>query len=287
MSVAPLGAGDTVLCTATMNFGSLRAFIAAAGKTGFSAISMCGGDYKQAKANGFSDADIRGLLADHDLRVAEFDGVIDWLNPLPTSQGAGYDLNIPFFGHTEAEFFAMAAAMGARSLTAVDPFEGSAPLERMVEAFAGLCDRAAEHGLLVHLEFLSWGAVPDLATAWDIVRMADRANGGLVLDTLHLIRSGSRDMLAEIPADRIFATQFCDGMLQRSSDRFTDAANRLWPCEGQFELPSILRDLQARGCTAPLGVEVMNEDTRAMPASEIAERASAALTALKRDAQLS
>lgn len=131
--MAALGPDDTVLCTATMGFGALREFAEAAGSAGFSAISLSGGDYKSARAAGLSDADIRSLLADNNLRVAELDGVVDWLFPLPDRQGAGYDLDIPFFGHSQDTFFAIAEALDARSISAVDPFLRTAPLEQMAE----------------------------------------------------------------------------------------------------------------------------------------------------------
>src|SRR5262249_61387056 len=58
------------------------------------------------------------------------------------------------------------------------------------ESCARLCDRAREHGLLVHLEFLPWAGIPDLAMACEIVRGAARPNGGLLVDSWHLFRSG-------------------------------------------------------------------------------------------------
>ena len=285
--MSDLGPHDTVLCTAMMGFGSLRTFIESAGAAGFSAISIAIGDYKEGRASGLSHADIRSLLADNGVRVAELDGIVTWLRPLPIEQGEGYGLDHPFFGPDAEEFFAMAAALRARSVTVVDPFAGTAPLDQMVEAFASACDRAAEQGLLVHLEFLSWGPVANLATAWDIVRLADRPNGGIMLDTLHLMRSGSRELLAKIPSERIFATQFCDGTAERISDPFSDAANRLWLCEGQFDLAGILREVRANGCTAPLGIEVMNDESRAMAPVDIAKRAFESLSRLKQQAQSS
>lgn len=276
-----LGAADTVLCTAMMGFGPLRGFIEAAGAAEFDAISVSGGDYKSARAAGLSDADIRSLLSDNNLRVAELDGIVDWLRPLPNGQGLGYSLVNPFFGHTTDEFLAIGSALGARSVTVVDPFAGTVPLAQMVDAFGGICDRAREQGLLVHLEFLSWGPVPDLATAWDIVRLANCSNGGIMLDTLHLMRSGSRALLAQIPGEKILATQFCDGTATRTGDAFDDAANRLMPGEGEFGLPAILAHLRQSGSNAPLGIEVMSDKTRNMTPTDLAEQANISLTMLK------
>ena len=285
--MAALGPDDTVLCTATMGFGALRDFAEAAGGAGFSAISLSGGDYKSARAQGLSDGDIRSLLADNNLRVAELDGVVDWLFPLPDRQGAGYDLDIPFFGHSQDAFFAMAEVLDARSISVVDPFLRTAPLDRMAEAFARLCDRAADHGLLVHLEFLSWGPVPDLGTAWEIVRLAGRDNGGIMLDVLHLMRSGGREVLSGIPGERILATQFCDGRLARQGDCFADAANREWPGQGEFVLPALLRELRAAECMAPLGVEVMGEATAGLSPREIARRAHEGLEHVREASRVS
>ena len=115
------------------------------------------------------------------------------------------------FGFGERELFAVADAVGARSLNAVDVFGGTWSLDEAAAAFAGLCDRAAEHGLLVHLEFLPWSRIPDLATAWQVVRGADRPNGGLMLDAWHYFRSGpDGTLLRSIPGASILGVQLCD-----------------------------------------------------------------------------
>ena len=279
--MSTLGFEDNVLCTTAMSSRSLREFCEAAGIAGFSAISLAGSDYKEARSSGLSDPDIRMLLADNGLQVAELDGIVDWLKPLPGAQESGFDVTLPFFGHTEEDFYTIADAVDARSVTAADPFPSSESLDEKVEAFARLCDRAAEHGLLVHLEFLSWGPVPDLATGWDVVRTADRPNGGLTIDTLHLIRSGSRDSLPSIPAEKIFSTQFCDGPEERVGNRFSDAANRQLLGEGDFGLASILRELENMGCSAPLGFEVMNPALSAKSAVEVARIAYESVARLR------
>lgn len=195
-----LGPGDTVLCT-TMGFGPLRAFVEAASSAGFSAISLSGGDYKAARSAGMSDPDIRTLLADNAIRVAELDGVVDWLRPLPREQGQDTVWTIPSSVIHKAKIFDMAGHWARvrlrRSTRSWALFHGM----KWPEAFARLCDRAADFCLLVHLEFLSWGPVPDPVTASDVVRLANRPNGGLVLDTLHLMRSGGLNLSQIAPED--------------------------------------------------------------------------------------
>ena len=164
-----LGAGDTVLCS-----GTLRA--ASPSGSGWRRPGgplhrhlAVGRDYQVARDEGLGDQDIRLLLDDHGLSVGELDPAWWWL------PGAS-EIHIPpehdyeqIFRYTEPELFAVADAVGARSLNAVDVFGGTWSLDEAATAFAGLCDRAADHGLLVHLEFLPWSRIPDLATAWQVV----------------------------------------------------------------------------------------------------------------------
>ena len=56
------------------------------------------------------------------------------------------------FCHAESEMFAIADALGARSINAADVLGGRWDVDDAAAAFSALCDRAAEHGLLVHLD---------------------------------------------------------------------------------------------------------------------------------------
>ena len=59
----------------------------------------------------------------------------------------------------------------------------------MIDAFGALCDRAGDD-LTVALEFMPYSGVPDLATAWQVVEGAGRANSGLIVDVWHWARAG-------------------------------------------------------------------------------------------------
>ena len=108
-----LGPNDLVLCTTTMGPRPLREFLAAAGAAGFTGVSLSGGDYKTARASGLSDADIRAMLANNGLSVADLDSAVDWFRPLPRQSETEFDLSQPFFGHSISEFLDMAGAVGA------------------------------------------------------------------------------------------------------------------------------------------------------------------------------
>ena len=93
------------------------------------------------------------------------------------------------------------------------PYTGDpAPVEEVVDALGRFADRAAEIGLLLHLEQIPTSMVPDLGTALEIVRGVDRPNAGLVLDTFHLARSGcTPEELSAVDPATVFHVQLCDG----------------------------------------------------------------------------
>jgi sugar phosphate isomerase/epimerase len=80
----------------------------------------------------------------------------------------------------------------------------------LVERFGSLCDRAAV-GVTVVMEFLPIFAVASLGQALGVVRDAARPNSGVLVDTLHLARSGaSADDLAPVNARLLPYLQLAD-----------------------------------------------------------------------------
>ena len=76
-----------------------------------------------------------------------------------------------------------AAELGVRHvLVASGPAERAAVVER----FGELCERAGPGGVVVVLEFLPIFTVATLADAVAVVTEADRPNGAVLVDTLHL-----------------------------------------------------------------------------------------------------
>jgi sugar phosphate isomerase/epimerase len=279
----PLGPDDLVLCSGTLPRATpFLERLEAARAAGFTAISLWGRDYAQARADGWSDADLRAMLADHGVAVAELDPAWWW------TPGAS-EIHIPpehdpfdVFRFGEAELFALADAVGARSLNAVDVFGGPFTLEQAAEAFAALCDRAAAHGVLVHLEFLPWTKVPDVATAWEVVRLADRPNGGMCVDSWHFFR-GNPDFgsLRQVPGDRVLNIQLDDAPAAPEEDLMTATLHdRLLPGDGELDLAALVATLSDIGATSPIGVEVFSDSLHALGPAEAARQAGTSVRSL-------
>ncbi len=278
-----LGATDLVLCSGTLPRAvSFRERVDAAVAGGFRGISLWGRDYERAQADGFTDADMRALLADKGLEVAELDPVWWWL------PGAA-DIHIPddvdpmhVFCFGEKELFAIADAVGARSVNATDVFGGAWNTDDAAEAFAQLCDRAAEHNLLVHLEGLPWSQIPDVGSAWEIVRRADRPNGGIVVDAWHFFRAGADfDALRAVPGNKVLSIQLDDGPAA-AEDNLLHATlhDRLLPGAGEFDLATLVATLRAIDAVAPIGVEVFSDELHARGPIEAARAAGDATRGL-------
>ena len=269
-----LGFGDLVLCAGTVALSGFAERAAAAAEAGFAALSLFPQDYRRARESGLGDAELRAILRDHDLAVAEIDPLLSWV----TGDAAGAGLNErgrAFLASGEDEFYAIADALGARSINAALADPGPVDLERVADAFGALCDRAAAHELLVTLEFLPWTRIRDAATAASLVERAGRANGGVMLDAWHHFRSGAPH--ASIPAARVFGIQLSDAPAEAEPNPVDETLHRrLLPGEGAADLAGLLRHLAAGGCRAPIGVEVFSDALAAQPLREVARRTAAA-----------
>ena len=141
-----------------------------------------------------------------------------------------------------APVLAAAQMLGAKRLSVCgdDPDR-----PRMVANFAALCDLAAGFDLGVDLECMAWRRVASLPDAVGIVAAAGRPNGGVLIDALHLARTGGRptDLLI-VPPGLVVAAQLCDAAAASpiGHDAILQEARsgRLPPGEGALPLIDLL-----------------------------------------------
>jgi len=103
-----------------------------------------------------------------------------------------------------------AARLGARFLLVVgnDPLRG-----RLIANVARLCQAAAPLRLQVMLEFIPYSEVKTLAQAVEVIGAAGESNAGVLVDALHLSRSGgSPSQLAAIAPVLLPYAQICDAL---------------------------------------------------------------------------
>lgn len=146
---------------------------------------------------------------------------------------------------------------------------------RNADALRQLCELAAPGDMRVVLEFLMITEVRSLASAAEIVRLADHPAAGILIDSLHLQRSGesARDVAAIDPSWLPYS-QVCDGNLT-CEDFLVDAIDlRSAVGEGELPLGELLSVLKP---DLPLSLEVRSKRYRdEFP--DAGERASAVLS---------
>ena len=261
-----LGPNDLVLCAGTLRQASVAEKCAAAVAGGFAAVTLYPEDVSRARAEGLGLPDVKRLLDDHGLVLADLDPLLTWLpgEPLPPGVPAA----------SEAEFYEVAAAVGARSLNVAQGFGRRVDLDAAAEALAGVADRAAEHGLLITLEYLPWSGIPDAATALAIVERSGRANATLMVDTWHSFRGPTDDaQLRAIPGARVGSVQINDAPAEPAADLVAETLSaRLLPGEGDAPVVRWLGILDEIGSTSPIGVEVFSSALDALPPVEVGRR---------------
>lgn len=151
--------------------------------------------------------------------------------------------------------FAAAAALGAKRIKVVG-IENDEGL--MTDKFAQVCRLAAPYGLTVDLEFVSFLGVRSLDAALRVVRSASQPNGNLIVDALHLSRSGgSPEDVAALNGSDMGYIQLCDAVAVVPGDdhgKIGEArGRRLAPGEGALPLPALVRAVPAH---FPISLEV-------------------------------
>jgi sugar phosphate isomerase/epimerase len=116
-----------------------------------------------------------------------------------------------------------------------------------------VCSLAAPAGMRVGIEFMPYTATRTLREATALVTAAAAPNAGLIVDLLHLYRSGgTADDLAGLPPEAVHLVQLCDARRQAppAADLRAEAlADRLYPGEGKLPLRTVLAALPRNVCT--------------------------------------
>ena len=149
----------------------------------------------------------------------------------------------PFAARDFTGLMEAAALIGARRLKVVS--DETDP-RRTADHLAGLAELAAQHGLMVDLEFMVFSGVRSLGEALAVVEASGSAQVQVLIDALHWMRSaGTLEQVRAAPAQCLGYLEWCDGPLDGPTDLeglLREArGDRLPPGEGRFPLQDLLR----------------------------------------------
>lgn len=207
-----------------------------------------------------------------EIKAAAADLGISFLNGEVLTLLPGTDVRewSPVLG-TAAEF-----GMPLMQITSEDPDAG-----RAADNLGRLADLAAPLGLTIAIEFMRWRDAATIEDPARLARASGRDNVGILLDALHLSRSGgSPDSVAALPQELMLYLQICDAPSTMPSDDAACIAEargaRMLPGEGGLWL----RELMA---VLPPDIAISIEPPhRGDAASSVLERAEKGMASTRR-----
>jgi sugar phosphate isomerase/epimerase len=200
-----------------------------------------------------------------------------------------FDVESLVLGHEPVEpdlrrTFETAAELGASRMSCLgaevvgdrrDPVEG-----RHAERLARIAVIAAEFGLRIGVEFMMFRAIRTLADAVQVVAQAAQPNVGIIIDALHLGRSGGTPAdVAALAPELISHCQLCDAdPVAPQLEGLVDEARtgRRLPGTGILPLRELLQVIPRQ---VPLALEAPIRGNAHLPIAERARLAAAAIAA--------
>jgi sugar phosphate isomerase/epimerase len=145
--------------------------------------------------------------------------------------------------------------MAELGVTRINTVSLDPDLSRSFDEFGALAEMAASRGIETTLEFALMLTVTDLDTALAAVRHVARPDFRLLIDTMHLVRSGSSASDLEALDPRLIGyAHLSDHTLEQCGDTYwDDVSNRRVPGEGELPLRDIVAALPP---DIVIGVEV-------------------------------
>lgn len=148
---------------------------------------------------------------------------------------------------------------------------------RAAENLARLADHAAGHGIDMAIEFMRWRAVATIEDAAALAAASGRDNVGILLDALHLFRSGGTLAGVAAARDKLLYLQLCDAAAERPADDAGLIAEargaRMFPGDGALPLADLMRLLPG---DMPISVETPHAGDAGLDHAERAARGMAA-----------
>lgn len=245
---------DKIFCPGCVKPGRFEDYVIEAAAAGFTGLSLWASVHSEARERGLEPADLTELLASHGIHVEVLEAVVGW---------AG--CTDPALVRAATEPLCDAAAeLGARMLCAAAMESGPLDIRLAARNFALICELAADRGLHVALEPLSFGAINHYRLAKEIVERADQDNGGFLVDSWHWFRTGADlTLLQSLPGDRIFNLQINDAPATAAADAFTETMHhRLLPGTGAIDYAAFFAALAAQNVRCAIGPEVFSDSLK-------------------------
>ena len=222
-----------------------------ASAAGYSGIGLFAGQYAALLADGWSPNRVHELLDDAGITIAEVEVLSGWGAHEPSAQYLDFERLV----------WEMVDEFEVPYVQAIGPTDGT--VADAGARFGAVCDRAAEHGATIGLEFLPFTNIVDADGALAVVQSADRPNGGVCADIWHHARGADDlDQIRRILPELLVRVQMSDGPDAPTLEDYKDDClrYRVAPGSGAFDVDGFVTIAIDAGYTGPWDLEVCNDD---------------------------
>ncbi len=250
-----------------------RLRVETAAKAGFTAMGFWHTDLLEILRK-YSLQEMKRILDGNGITQVEVEWLLDWFCT---------DQRRVASDQTRKLLLDAAEQLRARHIKIGDLGNDCAEIPKLAEEFGILCKQAAERGTNVLFEMLppTLTRAPSLDKVLSIVRGSGARNGGIMLDNLHLYRTGTppQDIVKKIGREIPIGVEINDGALATPVNLEDSVVNkRLLPGDGEFDIAAFLHAVWTQGYDGPIGVEVLNQYIRKWPLETAATEAFAKTT---------
>ncbi len=210
--------------------------------------------------------EIKQILDDNGIRYVELEFLTDWF--LDGERKKKSDV-------CKRMLLDAAEALQAHHVKVGDFYQETTPMPRLIETFATLCGEAAERGTKVGFELMPFAMIQTLAASLKLVESAGASNGGICLDTWHIVKLKiPYDKLRQIPSKYIISVELNDGTFECPWSLHEDTVKHRRLCgQGEFDVKGFIAAVQDAGYHGPWGVEVLSEELRKWPLDRLTTQA--------------
>jgi sugar phosphate isomerase/epimerase len=239
----------------------LRERVESAARAGFKGFGIWHSDLEHVLKT-CSIRDIKQILDDNGITHIELEFLTDWF--LEGERKKQSDIRRKLL-------LDAAEALRAHHVKVGDFFQEKAPMPRLIESFASLCAEAAERGTKIGFELMPFAMIDSLEDSLKLVEGAGAANGGICLDTWHIVKLKIPfDQVRRVPLQYITSVELNDGTFACPWSLHEDTVNHRRFCgEGEFDVPGFIEAVQNAGYEGPWGIEVLSEELRKWPLEQL------------------
>ena len=235
--------------------GDLSEKLAAVAAAGFDGVEIFENDLLASDA---SPREVGAMVRDAGLALPLFQPFRDFEGMPEPHRGRAFDRaerKFDLMNELGADLVLVCSNTSAISLGGID---------RAAADLRELGERAAARGIRIGYEALAWGRnVSDHRDAWEIVRRADHAAVGLILDSFHTLSRGiDLNSIRSIPADKLFFVQLADAPRINMDLLYLSRHFRNMPGEGDLPVLDFLAAIASTGYDGWLSLEIFNDAFR-------------------------